>query len=136
MTVQENGLLITFENDEGNIVNRNYLFNLSSLVDNCETCLPPFSLILNDNGNIRIYGNGFFDATSKEFNKFLNNEREIASRVQELTEMRRREGQEEEEIPLSIDDLNNVSTSINFNQEIIRQEPYLWCSPNSRDCRT
>lgn len=136
MTVQENGLLITFENDEGNIVNRNYLFNLSSLVDNCETCLPPFSLILNDNGNIRIYGNGFFDATSKEFNKFLNNEREIASRVQELTEMRRREGQEKEEIPLSIDDLNNVSTSINFNQEIIRQEPYLWCSPNSRDCRT
>ena len=134
MTVQENGLLITFVNDEGNTVNRNYLFKMSSLVEHCETCLPPFSLIINNDGNIQIYGNGFFNSTSREFDKFIKNERDLALKIQMLNETRI---SDEDMYPNTIDDLDKVSTPLNFNPEIIKQEPYLWCSQSiNSGCRT
>jgi len=74
MTVQENGLLISSINSQGNVINKNYLYDISSLVDNCENCNPPFSLIIKDDGIISIFGNGYYDATSKEFKNFINNE--------------------------------------------------------------
>jgi len=133
MTIQENGVLITYETNEGNITSKNYLNSLSSLVADCEDCLPPFSLILNDNGTIRIYGNGFYDATSKEFNDFINKEKGfISSQSSSQSLSQSSSSQISSTIPMNIMDLSSITSTIN--NEVIRKESYIFCS--SSGCKT
>ena len=74
MSVAENGIFISSLDNLKNKKDENYLYKLKSLVDNCEFCKPPFSLVINDNGYISIYGSGFYDSTSKELKNFIENE--------------------------------------------------------------
>ena len=131
MTIQENGILITYETNEGNITSKNYLNSLSSLVANCDDCSPPFSLIINDYGIIRIYGNGFYDATSKEFDDFINKEKNSLS--SQLSSSQISSSQiSSSQIPMNINELSSITSSINT--DVIRKENYLYCS--SSGCRT
>jgi len=72
MYVKEDGLYISYENSQGNTQKENKLF--IKLVEKCEYCNPPYSLILNDEGFIRIYGNGYYDATSLAFKNYIDDE--------------------------------------------------------------
>ena len=122
MTIQENGLLISFTNEQGNLIKRNYLFKLSSLVDNCKFCKPPFSLVIKDDGFLCIYGNGFYDSTSKEFKDFINDEINFIKKLENGGN--------------SVDMNNISSTRRSLNENSINKEiNYLYCSPNSSGCK-
>ena len=122
MTIQENGLLISFTNEQGNLIKRNYLYKLSSLVDNCKFCKPPFSLVIKDDGFLCIYGNGFYDSTSKEFKDFINDEINFIKKLENGGN--------------SVDMNNISSTRRSLNENSINKEiNYLYCSPNSSGCK-
>lgn len=133
MTIQENGLLISFINNQGNTISRNYLANIPSLVNNCELCIPPFSLIIKDDGNIRIFGNGYYDATSREFDNFINNEKEYMNNLRNYNQ--NRNGINQSLLPINMNDISSLQTSLN-EKSIIVEDRYLYCSPNSQGCRT
>ena len=129
MTIQENGLLISFENNQGNIIKRNYLYKIPSLVDDCEFCKPPFSLIIKDDGYLCIYGNGYYDSTSKEFKNFLNNE---INYINEYNNNRRNNGISVNKATMN--DISSIQTSLN-EKSIKVKDDYLYCSPNSIGCK-
>lgn len=129
MTIQENGLLISFTNEQGNLIKRNYLYNISSLVDDCEFCNPPFSLIIKNDGYLCIYGNGYYDATSKDFKTFINNEIDYIKKYNH--------GNEINGILTNNANMNNISSiQTSLNEKSIKvKEDYLYCSPNSLGCK-
>jgi hypothetical protein len=129
MTVQENGLLISFMNSQGNIINRNYLYNISSLVENCELCNPPFTLIITDNGLIRIYGNGYYDATSKDLIKLIEDEINF---IKNYNESRNRNGE------ISKADINNISSIEKSLKRVEVEKKNIYCSAQSiaEGCKT
>lgn len=136
MSIQENGLLISFENKEGNIINMNYLYNLSSLVSDNDDSNPPFSLIINDDGLIRIYGNGFYDATNKELDEFINNEKTFINSYNMM--INKRDNNEININPLNINNILSIKTNLNeniLNNEKQKQETYLYCSSTSLGCK-
>ena len=119
MTIQENGILISFTNELGNLIKRNYLYKLSSLVDDCKFCKPPFSLIIKDDGYLCIYGNGFYDSTSKEFKDFINEEINFINKLGNSVDM---------------NNISSLNTSLN-EKSINVENNYIYCSPNSSGCR-
>ena len=129
MTIQENGLLISFENNQGNIIKRNYLYNIPSLVDDSEYSKPPFSLIIKDDSYLCIYGNGYYDSTSKEFKNFLNNE---INYINEYNNNRRNNGISVNKATMN--DISSIQTSLN-EKSIKVKDDYLYCSPNSVGCK-
>lgn len=130
MTIQENGILISYINNDGNTINRNYLYNLSSLVDNCNDCNPPFSLILNTEGDIHIYANGFYDATSKELDNFIKKEKEFINNIKKSKNFNINNEQNQLSIQLlNIDELSKMTSSFDensYNKKL--QEKYLYRS--------
>lgn len=129
MTIQENGLLISFENNQGNIIKRNYLYKIPSLVEDCEFCKPPFSLIIKDDGYISIYGNGYYDATSKKFKEFINEEINFINKYNNGNNRNR-----ETIYQANIDDISSIQKSLNEKSIKVKDE-YLYCSPNSIGCK-
>ena len=133
MTIQENGLLISFTNEQGNIINRNYLYKIPSLVNDCEFCKPPFSLIIkDDDGYLNIYGNGYYDATSQKLKDFINNEINYINNYNNNN--RRNNGNGGMDNNANMNDILSIQTSLNEKQ-IKVNEPYLYCSPNSSGCK-
>jgi hypothetical protein len=128
MTIQENGLLISFINEQGNVIKRNYLYKISSLVDNCEYCKPPFSLIIKNDGIISIYGNGYYDSTSKDLLNFINDE------IVYINNYKRNKNNRRDGTTVNLDDISLIEKSLNKNS-IKVEEQYLYCSPNSIGCK-
>ena len=131
MTIQENGLLISFENNQGNIIKRNYLYNIPSLVDDSEYSKPPFSLIIKDDSYLCIYGNGYYDSTSKEFKNFLNNE---INYINEYNNNRNNKNNGISVNKATMNDISSIQTSLN-EKSIKVKDDYLYCSPNSVGCK-
>ena len=117
MTIQENGLLISFINEQGNLIKRNYLYKISSLVDDCKLCKPPFSLIIKDDGYLSIYGNGYYDATSKEFKNYIDSEIKFSNNMN-----------------MNMNDITSIKNSLNENSLNVNDK-YIYCSPNSIGCK-
>lgn len=132
MTIQENGLLISFENNQGNIIKRNYLYKIPSLVDDCEFCKPPFSLIIKDDGYLCIYGNGYYDATSKKFKEFINEEINYINNYNNGNNINNRNGRTLYQA--NMNDISSIQKSLN-EKSIKVEEQYLYCSPNSIGCK-
>jgi hypothetical protein len=132
MTIQENGLYISNINSDENKMNRNYLTNISSLVDNCDKCSPPFSLILKDDGMICIYGNGFYDSTSKEFKEYINNEIEFIKKYNENN--KNNGGIDGKDNEANLDNISLIQDYLN-KKTIIEERGYLFCSPDSINCK-
>ena len=126
MTIQENGLLISFTNEQGNLIKRNYLYKISSLVDDCEFCKPPFSLIIKDDGILSIYGNGYYDSTSNEFKNFMNDEMNYINKYEN--------GNGNGGNSVNMDDISSIQKSLN-EKSIKVKDNYLYCSPNSIGCK-
>ena len=131
MTIQENGLLISFENNQGNIIKRNYLYKIPSLVDDNEYSKPPFSLIIKDDSYLCIYGNGYYDSTSKELKNFINNE---INYINEYNNNNRNGISTNKDNKATMNDISSIQTSLN-QQSIKVKEDYLYCSPNSLGCK-
>jgi len=132
MTIQENGLYISNINSDENKMNKNYLTNISSLVDNCDKCSPPFSLILKDDGMICIYGNGFYDSTSKEFKEYINNEIEFIKKYNENN--KNNGGIDGKDNEANLDNISLIQDYLN-KKTIIEEQGYLFCSPDSINCK-
>jgi len=75
---ERNDILVSFIDDNKNEKSISILENIPSLVNNCDECKEPFSILLNDdNGDIIIYGNSFFDATNSKFKDLINKEKAL-----------------------------------------------------------
>jgi hypothetical protein len=67
--IDQDGLLST----DNNLEPGNYDFNIN-YTKNDSSIIIPFSLIIKDDGYISIYGNGYYESTSKKFKEFINEE--------------------------------------------------------------
>ena len=64
---------ITFKDDiTGNENPKNVLDSSIKIINKSDKLREPFNLYLNDEGKIRVYANGFLDATDKSFVKYID----------------------------------------------------------------
>ena len=97
---------------------------IPKLIDTCSECKDPISMIIDDNGNLKFYGNSFYEVTSKEFTSFVENQIESARRNSfnmdelELGE----EGDYNQDILNRLDDIQK------------RSERYQYCSESEGSC--
>jgi len=80
--------------DKNNNNNYREIEGIPSLLNNnCKDCSTPYSLIIDDEGYIQIYGNSFYKSTNEKLNDFISNKikeqdlRRNISNTKELTGM-------------------------------------------------
>ena len=98
---------------------------IPKLIDNCNECKDPISMIIDDNGMLKFYGNSFYEVTSKEFTNFIGNQIESARRnsfnMDEL-ELGEGDGDYNQDMLNRLDDIQKIS------------ERYQYCSENQGSC--
>lgn len=52
---------------------------IPKIINDCELCQEPITMIIDDNGNLRFYGNSFFDITNSDFNNFIGRQKSLAN---------------------------------------------------------
>jgi len=77
MTFETTGLVIVYKDKNDNLkpVSRDILPKIPLIKSNCDNCSEPYSMILDNNGNLVVYGNGFYDSTFDGFKEMINKER-------------------------------------------------------------
>ena len=75
MRIERNNIAVIYNDENNNQKSKNVLENIPSLVNTCDECKEPFTIILDDNnGSLKIYGNSFYEVTNPKFRDFINNE--------------------------------------------------------------
>lgn len=90
--------------------------NIPKLIDDCIECNEPFTMIIDNNGILKIYGNSFYEVTNKNFSNFINNEINLLKNNK-----------------FNIDDLNNIN-KLNNLTNIKKKENYQYCNDNNSSC--
>lgn len=55
---------------------------IPKLINDCELCQEPFTMIIDDNdGRLRIFGNSFYEVTNPSFINFQNNQKRLVSNI-------------------------------------------------------
>jgi|688.fasta_scaffold00862_23 hypothetical protein len=100
-------------NNNNNQTSETFDSKIPKLIDDkCKECVDPFTMILDNDGYITIYGNSFIDATNKDFKKFINIQKDLVSNT----------------------DYNIDNIDDNVNQlDYIKQE-YTFCSNIGENC--
>ena len=132
LIVESNGLTVNYLNSNNNLSSIQIINNKIDLINNCEDCKEPFSLLLDNNtGEIIIYGNSFLNVTHKNFSNFIN-----TSKSNILKSGRN----------ISVDSLNNFKSSknklsdngfdIDENGElkILNKGQYTYCDSTKDSC--
>jgi hypothetical protein len=108
MEINEAGLFITYKNEKtGNESSENCLSKIKLIEKNCE---PIFSLVINDDGFINIYGNAYCSAISVEFKSFINDEMAYVKSIKP---------------PLNYNNMTNLENILNKNKNT--NVPYTYC---------
>jgi len=83
MTFETTGLVIVYMDEYDNLkpVSRDILPRIPLIKSNCDECSEPYSMIVDDNGNLVIYGNAFYDVTFDGFKGMINKERGLISDI-------------------------------------------------------
>lgn len=118
-------LNVEFIDQDNNLKSRDIFKNLNikSFIGDCEECKdPPYSLILDDFGNINIYANSFYDATNKDFKEFIKKE------IDYMNDLRRRGYSDN----LNINDPNFNENKIEI---IAKEEDYIYCFDKRDSCK-
>jgi len=97
---------------------------IPKLIDTCSECKEPISMIIDDNGNLKFYGNSFYEVTSKDFTSFVGNQIEIGKRNSfNMDELELEEdGDYNQDILNRLDDIQK------------RSERYQYCSESQGSC--
>lgn len=79
MTFETTGLIITYKDMNDNLkpISKDIMPRVPLIKSNCDDCSEPYTIILNDNGDIVVYGNAFYDATFDGFKELIRKERDI-----------------------------------------------------------
>jgi hypothetical protein len=110
MEINEAGLFITYKNEKtGNESSENCLSKIKLIEKNCE---PIFSLVINDDGFINIYGNAYCSAISVEFKSFINDEMAYVKSIKP---------------PLNYNDNNMTNLENILNKNKNTNVPYTYC---------
>jgi hypothetical protein len=85
MTFETTGLVIVYKDENDNLkpVSKDILPRIPLIKSNCDECSEPYSMILDDNGTLVIYGNGFYDSTFDGFKEMINKERNLMEEVKQ-----------------------------------------------------
>jgi len=70
--IMTDNIMIMFKNNKGNDQMANILKRDMKIVVKDDKHREPFCFYLNDDGKIRVYANGFIDATDKKFTNFID----------------------------------------------------------------
>jgi len=127
ITFELNGFIIEYIDNLGNYKSQNIINEIDKLIDDCNECKnPPYSLLLdNENGNIKIYSNSFYDATNKKINKFIEKEKEILMITRKNN------------IDNDIYNINNPKfiEQNNIKIDLIQEEDYIFCADIDKECK-
>ncbi len=127
MTFETNGFAVEYIDSDENYKSTNVSVSngVKKLVGDCEECRkPPYSLTLNDNdGSLVIYSNCFFDATDRDFKKFMEKERKFINDA-------KKKGLNE----FNINNPEFIEKS-DIRVDIKEEEDYLFCADIDKECR-
>lgn len=127
MTFETNGFAVEYIDSDNNYKSTNVSISngVSKLIGDCEECRkPPYSLILNDNdGSLLIYSNCFYDATDRDFKKFIEKERKF------INDAKQRGVNE-----FNINNPTFIEKS-DIKIDIKEEEDYLFCADIDKECK-
>ena len=129
MTFELNGIMIEYMNIDNNIKSANIsiLNGIKTLIGDCDECNEgPYNLILENNGNISIYSNSFFNATNNGLKTFIKKEFDIINNMQSSSEKN------------TIYNINDpkFTETINYKiADIKEEEDYLFCADIQEECK-
>ena len=86
---------------------------IPNLISDCKNCVEPYTMTIDNNGIIKIFGNSFIDVTNKDFLNFINNEIDLLKKFK-----------------YNIDDLDKIN---NINIPIT--ESYQYCDNINKSCK-
>lgn len=142
LTFETGGFFIEFVDNNGNIKTNNISNSngITSLIGDCDECNNgPHSLIIEDNGNIAIYANSFFNANSNKLKNLINNERIFIDNFNFKNFNFGISGQyNEEEITRKTFNINDPKFAEMTSYEISdikEEEEYLYCADIDKECR-
>ena len=123
LIIEKIGVGVVFIDDNNNEKTANVMGEVSSLIKECDYCKDPYNVILdNNNGDIVIYGNAFYDATNDNFKNFINKERAIVKNMNN-----------QDKQLFDVDNLDSIITS--DNELLLRQQQdYLYCNSLNEGC--
>jgi len=93
--------------------------NIPKLIENCDECKDPITMIIDNDGRLRFYGNSFYEITSKEFNNYINNQIKLVGNFN-INEL------ENDDIIQKLDELNEKNSK--------NKENYQYCSDINGSC--
>jgi hypothetical protein len=103
---------------------------LPSLADmSCKECKSPYSLILEDDGSINIYGNSFYRATNKSLTEFISNKT-----IEQETRRNRNRRRQLMEAGMTSEIEDEIEAGVGTGMGAgmgSTGDRYLYCSPNS-----
>jgi hypothetical protein len=76
MVISATGISVSYLNADNTQKSKSVFDNNLSIVNTCDNCKAPFTIILDDNnGDIIVYGNSFYDSTGQGLRDLIRNER-------------------------------------------------------------
>lgn len=123
MTFEINGFSVEYIDSDNNYKSMNVssINGINKLIGDCEECRKsPYSLLIDNNGSIVIYSNGFYDATDKELKNFINKEKEY------IIDAKRR--------GINTFNINNSDIKNDIKIDIKEEEEYMFCAEIDKEC--
>ena len=112
----KSGFSIQILDDNNNQRSENLDTNIPKLISDCDDCIEPFTMIIDNSGNLKIYGNSFYEVTNEDLKKFINNEKDLL-----------------EKNNFNIDDLDTdkLDKMLSIKKQ---KESYQYCNDNNSSC--
>jgi hypothetical protein len=108
----KSGFIVQLIDDNNNQRSEKIDINVSKIIADCNECVEPYTMIIDNNGFIKINGNSFYDVTNKDFSNFINNEIDLLRRYNYNID--------------NIDNLDNLNISI--------KQFYQYCDNSNNSC--
>lgn len=117
MIIEKTGISVVFIDSNKNEKSRIVLNMPLIKTQKCDECKDPYSIIIdNDTGDLKIYGNSFYNSTSTELQDLIKKERGLISSMNMQN--------------LNLDEIMNGDEKLILTQ----QEDYLYCSNLNTGC--